>query len=208
MIKAVLFDIDGVLLDSFEANIAFFQALFVHFGYPKPKRKEFIPLSHMTMWNVIKAVTKLESEEEIKNIWEFGKKFSHKEHQLIKIPPNAEKIVDKLASLYQLGIVTSRVRENIYFIEFLAKLEKNFQITVAFEDTINHKPHPEPLLFASRELNIKPAEIVYVGDTESDGIAAKAAGMKFILFGKTAYLNVENHTYSFKELPRIISGLG
>ncbi len=72
MIKAILFDIDGVLIDSFAANHKFLNDLLVKAGYDglplDPYRKKF----HMTMMDVIKSVTKSTSEKEIKRIWDMG----------------------------------------------------------------------------------------------------------------------------------------
>ena len=41
MIKAVFFDIDGVLLDSFEANLKFYSTLMIKFGFKAPTRENF-----------------------------------------------------------------------------------------------------------------------------------------------------------------------
>ena len=70
MIKAVIFDIDGVLLDSFEANLKFFQDLMIKFGYRPPTREEFPPIFHLNMWDAIEALTKSDSEVEIRKIWD------------------------------------------------------------------------------------------------------------------------------------------
>ena len=58
MIKAVIFDIDGVLLDSFEANLKFFQDLMIKFGYLPPTKEEVPPIFHLNMWDAIRSLTK------------------------------------------------------------------------------------------------------------------------------------------------------
>ena len=60
-------------------------------------------------------------------------------------------------------------------------------------DTCSHpKPHPEPLLCASREIGLAPEQCAYVGDAERDMEAAIAAGMRPIvaLYG---YLGADDH---------------
>lgn len=53
---------------------------------------------------------------------------------------------------------------------------------IVMGDTIAKiKPHPEPLLHACKQVNISPQDAVYVGDLQSDIIAAKAAGMKSVV---------------------------
>lgn len=58
MIKAIIFDVDGVLFDSFEANFKFYEDLFNKAGYIPPTRKEYPKLFHLPMMDVIKKICK------------------------------------------------------------------------------------------------------------------------------------------------------
>jgi pyrophosphatase PpaX len=207
MIKAILFDIDGVLFDSLDANIFFFQSLFNKAGYTKPLTKnDYKPMNHLSMLSIIKQWTSV-SDEEANKIWEWGRsrEVPYPDH-LVALPKNAKKTILALHKKYKLGIVTSRVKEGIY-ISDLANLEKYFDVAIGFQDTTDHKPHPEPLLLACKKLSIKPKETIYIGDSASDGIAGKAAGMKVICYGTTPFENADAYTKSFKELPNIIESL-
>lgn len=208
MIKAVIFDIDGVLLDSFEANLKFFQNVMIHFGYHPPTREEFPPIFHLTMRDAIKKLTGLSSEEEIKKIWEAGKSREiDYPLALLKIPENAAATIEALTHQYLLGIVTSRVKESVYKAPKLAELQKYFQVVVSYEDTVRHKPDPEPLLLAAQKLEVKPEETVYIGDVENDAKAAHAAGMKVILYSKDKPGDADAYATSFEKLPNIIAAL-
>ncbi len=207
MIKAVIFDIDGVLIDSLEANIKFFQDLLLKAGYKAPTREEYIPIFHLSMKDVIKRFTKSASEEEIMRIWRMGERRDvDYPVNLITMPEDAEKTIKALSKKYFLALVTNRIRNSIYEIPQLAKLKGYFKVAVSFEDTKNHKPHPEPLLLASKRLNLKPQSIVYIGDAENDVKAAKAAGMKIITYPKL--LKGANASISsFKELSKLTLSL-
>lgn len=208
MIKAVIFDVDGVLLDSFEANFKFFQGLFGKCGYRPPTREEYKLLFHMNLMDSIKIVTKLDDEEEIKKIWELGRsRETGYDLSLLKTPRGASEVIKKLAKEYLLGIVTSRIEESIYESPKLAKLKNNFKISVAYQHTTNHKPHPEPLLFAAEKMGVKPKECVYVGDLESDIVAARAAGMKIIIYSKDKFPLADAYTSSFIKIPDLIKSL-
>ncbi|MFA7253976.1 MAG: HAD-IA family hydrolase [Patescibacteria group bacterium] len=208
MIKAVIFDIDGVLLDSFEANFKFHQDLMIKNDYRPPTREEFHGMFHMSMTEVIKFNTKSTSEDEIKRIWEMGRKREvGYPVELLAMPEKAEKVVEKLSKSYILGIVTSRVRETLYESPRLAELQKHFKIEVSFQDTKNHKPHPEPLLLAAEKLGVVPMECVYIGDAENDIKAARAAGMKSILYGKDNLYQADAFISSFHQLAKIIASL-
>ncbi len=206
MIKAVIFDIDGVLIDSFEANFKFFQDLMIVAGYKPPVKKEYSNYFHLPMWDVIKTLTESSSDEEIKRIWNMGKNDEVKyPHDLLVMPENAEEIIKKLRKKYLLGIVTSRVMEGVDRVPVLFNLKKYFNVMITYQDTKNHKPHPEPILLACEKLDVIPNEAVYVGDVENDVIAGKAAGTKTILFSKKNVGTADLYTSSFLGLPKLIS---
>lgn len=208
MIKAVIFDIDGVLLDSFEANLKFFQDLMTKTGYRQPTREEFPAIFHLSMLDCIKVLTKSTSEEEIKRIWEIGRSREvGYDVELLAMPKNAEKIIEALAENYLLGIVTSRIKENVYESPRLAKLKKHFKVAVSYQDTTNHKPHPEPLLLAAEKLRVKPEECVYIGDVTNDIKATRAAGMKVIIYSKSQFEQADACTSLFDKLPGLIATL-
>lgn len=207
MKRVVLFDVDGVLIDSVDANVSFFQSLLKTAGYNSPAKELLVPLSHLTMRGIIQTLTNA-SEEEVVRIWEMGRSGTVAyPYTLLKVPQSAATIVKQLHKSYVLGIVTSRVREGIYAAPSLAKLENYFQVTVAYQDTKEHKPHPEPLLLACKQLKVSPEEAVYIGDSASDIIAGKAAGMKTIAFADTRLENADKHTNVFKDLPGLIASL-
>ncbi len=208
MIKAILFDVDGVLLDSFEANLKFFQNLMAWAGYPGPTREEFPQIFPLTMWDGIKAITKLTDEQKIQNIWDEGKTDRILYPiELLKMPDHAEQTIQMLSHSHDLAIVTSRVRDGIYEIPGLLKLKSYFKVAVAYEDTVRHKPDPEPLLLAAKRLDAAPHESVYIGDVENDMKAAKAAGMKGILYAKHTVKEADACTSSFAQLPELIQSL-
>lgn len=208
MIKAVIFDIDGVLLDSFEANLNFFQKLMIRAGYRPPSREEFSAIFHSNMMDAIKALIKSNCEEEIKRIWEMGRSREVRYPvELLVIPDEAENVIETLSKNYLLGIVTSRIKKSVYESPQLAKLAKYFKVVVSYEDTIKHKPHPEPLLLAAQKLGVTPQECVYIGDVEDDIKAARAAGMKIIIYSKNQFHQANGWTSSFVKLPELISSL-
>ncbi len=208
MIKAVIFDIDGVLLDSFEANLKFFQNLMTAAGYRPPTREEFPSLFHLSMMDVIKKLTNARSEEEIMRVFKLGESREvDYPIELLNTPDGTDETIKALSEDYLLGIVTSRIRKSVYESPKLARLEQYFSAAVAYEDTDNHKPHPDPLLLAANKLGVKPSECVYVGDVENDVKAARAAGMKSLIFSKNKISGADAETADFKAIPVLIKVL-
>lgn len=207
MLTAILFDIDGVLIDSFDANLLFFQNLLPAFGYRKITAEEYRGMFHLTMIDVIKRISGLPDGPELDDIMTRAKSRVDYVHQLVKLSDGVEVVVQKLATKYQLALVTSRIRIGVTDLPVLAPLLPLFQTVVAYEDTKNHKPHPKPLLLAIERLNVQPAEAVYVGDAETDFIAARAAEVKAIMYKNHEVKNADGYVESFADLEQEIGSL-
>lgn len=200
MIKAVLFDIDGVLLDSKDANLKFLQDLMKESGYKISSKKEIQKVFHLTMWDAIKFLTKEKSERKIRKIWKLGCKLRYPMEKL-KLPKHLKEVIKRLSRKYKLGIVTSRIRKGVQQFFQVSGTEKYFDVVVSFEDYSRPKPHPEPLLVATKKLKVKPEETVYIGDSETDVKAAKAAGMRVIIYSKKCFKDADLNVNSFEKIP-------
>ena len=67
-----------------------------------------------------------------------------------------------------------------YQIDFVAKgLDKYMKTAVLANDTVKHKPDPEPLLECLKRLSLQPEDVIYIGDAHSDYLASKNAGIDF-----------------------------
>ena len=205
MIKAVLFDVDGVLLDSFDSNLDFIRNFLIAAGYRPPTRKEYKPLFYVPLRDVIVKLTGLKNKKEVDGLLNFAKSNNFRVRDPL-MTKDAINVVKSLGKHYKLGIVTGRVR--VYLFDTpMDSLEPYFEMSVAYEDTKNHKPHPEPLLLAAKKLKTKPSNIVYIGDGKFDMLAAKAAGMKFIFYSKKSIKGEDTRVKSFREIPHAIEKL-
>ncbi|HKU58060.1 MAG TPA: HAD-IA family hydrolase [Gaiellaceae bacterium] len=77
----------------------------------------------------------------------------------------------------RLGVVTAKRRTTVELAFARIPLAHNFDTLIGGDETLHHKPHPEPLLLALDRLAASPDEAAYVGDSPYDMQAAKAAGM-------------------------------
>jgi HAD superfamily hydrolase (TIGR01509 family) len=210
MLKAVIFDMDGVLLDSFEANLDFFQRLMVKAGYSAPTREEYLEKGfHKSMADVVKMLVEDAANEEVERILDFRRKREIvSNHDLLKFPQGLEEVIKKLSKNHKLAIVTSRIKDSVYKHPQMAALKKYFETDVAYEDTTNHKPHPEPLLLATEILGLCPEECVYVGDAQSDLDASHSAGMKCVILSTKRFESADAYTDDFRKIPEVIKSLG
>ena len=207
MIKAVLFDVDGVLLDSFEAGLLFLQDILAHMGHKKPSRNEFRKVFHLPLPLALKHIAKAELTEELERLHEIVQKVPY-HSELLSEPPYAKEVLKTLQKNYKLGIVTSRHKSGLtkrYF--HFAHTKKYFSVCITVEDVKHHKPHPEPLLLAAKWLKVRPSECVYVGDSHTDIEAGRDAGMKTILYGGKKNPGSSASTRTFRKIPSIIGKL-
>ena len=203
MIKAVIFDIDGTLLDSFESNLSFFQELMKLRGYKPVTREKYAPLFHKPSWDIIKILTGLTDDTKIKEIWDFMHTVNI-ETKPQAMPDGTAEVIKTISKQYLLGIASGRDKKYIYEAP-LDTLQPYFKVAVSYEDTVNHKPHPEPLMLAANKLGLIPRECLYVGDAETDMQAAHAAGMKFLLYSKNKLPGADYSVSDFAEIPATIN---
>ena len=201
MFKAIIFDVDGVLLDSYEANYVYIRDLGKLLGLKTPNKRLFLQDYYFRPTKEI-----FNRLNKIQNLLEFeealmaarGKITSHL--SLEKFFEDCNSTLNKLSKKYKLGVATSRSAPGLNRYLKLAKTKKYFKAIVGLEDVKNHKPHPEPLLLACKKLKVKPSQAVYIGDAPSDVIAAHAAGMLAIGYGKRKVKNEDLHVSHFNKL--------
>lgn len=180
MIKAVLFDIDGTLLDTEKQVIAGLQkTLCEQKGLQVADEDLFYTLG-ISGKQVVADFADSDSEsDQLLQSWESKMKTNFKDVQIF---PG---IVDLLEGLREKGlllaIVTSKNKSE--FVDEVTPFGLNsyFQAVITASDTLKHKPNPEPVLKGLDELHVLAEQAIYVGDAVYDLRSGKAAGTKFAL---------------------------
>jgi pyrophosphatase PpaX len=70
--------------------------------------------------------------------------------------------IELLSKKYTIGLVTSRIRKNVFETDNMKEIQNYFTEIVAMEDTEKHKPEPEPLLLMLKKLEITADEAIYI----------------------------------------------
>jgi HAD superfamily hydrolase (TIGR01549 family) len=173
--KAVIFDLDGTLLDSFSLHYAAYETMFGHFGIEM--RREIFLNSYSPNWYRTYEAFGLAEEhwESANNLWLMAAADHAPE-----LFAGVDELLNDLGSRYALGIVTSGSKSRV--VNDLARLgiSGRFSTVVTGDDIARPKPAPEGLERAIRELAIGPHESVYVGDAHADFEMSRAAGVRFI----------------------------
>lgn len=166
----VLFDLDGTLLDSRQAHIDAAAAAFERQGIPAdPARLERFLMGHDARSSGLE-------EEEFLRVWSTIQPLYRAAQDSIRPFPGAIEALRELSSAgSRLGVVTSKRRWAVERELVALGLDDKFDAVVCREDTDRHKPNPQPLLHAQTLIGARAA--AYVGDAQTDMVAARAAGV-------------------------------
>jgi pyrophosphatase PpaX len=181
-VAAIVFDIDGVLLDSHLANAAYYSGVLARYGFPPVSDAELAYGHSHTLRESIAYLTKAD-DDAVETIFQEIRDLAGYPYELVRQPEGCLRVLDALSRDYALGVMSSRIVEGIRQYLDLTGTHEHFGVVVGYEDTERHKPHPEPLLIACERLGVSPSATVYVGDAPSDMACARAAGAHFIAFG-------------------------
>jgi epoxide hydrolase-like predicted phosphatase len=183
MIKAIIFDVGGVIL-----NVDGLLTQAVNVFHPSDKNKfwellniELVPLSKgkgtllQTWQKVAKKMKTKVSNDILKSLWIKGYRES------IFVDKNIAKILCQLKKKYKLAVISHTIKEHI-------KISGKFEIFKIFEVSIlSHKAHltkdkKDIFLVATKKLKVKPEECIFIDDIKFFLKAPKALGMKTIYF--------------------------
>ena len=176
---AVLFDLDGTLIDSIALLLASMNHTFEGRAH-RPTDDEWIAgLGTPLPDQLTQFIT---SEEDRQHLLKRYREFQHRHHD--RLMASYQGVAETLAILRQrghpMGVVTSKgnamMDRGLRFIG----ADKYIDVAIGFDSCEIHKPDPFPVLLAVEKLGYMPAEAVFVGDSPHDIKAGNAAGVTTI----------------------------
>lgn len=178
-LKAIIFDLDGVIIDSLDAWVNVFNNARQYYKLPKITKKEFVDkIWGGTIERDIKIYFKGKTIKEISKHY-FSNMGKFKANT--KLSPNVKEILRKIKNKnIKLGLVTNTYKKPTLEILGYHKIKDFFNAVVGGDGVKQGKPAPDSLLEVCKRLNVKPEEAILVGDTKNDFGAAKNANMFFI----------------------------
>src|SRR5579872_6666861 len=174
-IEYVLFDWDGTLLDSFEADANaykyMFEALGMSWSIAELKRH------YSPNWHRVYRAARLPRArwEEADRLWRL-----HYRKQRPKLQPGALRVLQTLDRKFKLALVSSGSRSRVRRQLREHEVSAMFLAKVCSEDAPRRKPHPAPLRMALGKLRARPQASVYIGDAPEDIEMAHRAGMRAV----------------------------
>lgn len=198
---AVLFDLDGTLVDTAPDFVRVLNALRVKYGRPALPYEAIrvaVSAGARAMIQVGFPEYALDSAEFAALRQEFLDNYSIGLAEESRLFSGMEDLLTSLESRnIPWGIVTNKPR--IYSVPLLAGLALNerCQVLVCPDDVSQTKPHPEPMFLACNSLNVSPEHTIYIGDHIRDIQAGNNAGMKTIAVG-FGYIPAHENIYDWQ----------
>jgi HAD superfamily hydrolase (TIGR01509 family) len=188
MIDAVVFDLDGVLIDSEHVWDEERQQLAEERGgrWNENASRDMMGMSSLEWSRYMHDVVGLTEEpEEISA--EVVRRLTDRYGRELPLIAGAEQAVERIAERWPLALASSSNRELIDLVLESSGLGRCFEASVSSEEVARGKPAPDVFLEAARRLDAEPTRCAAVEDSENGILAAKAAGMRTIAIPNQQY---------------------
>jgi HAD superfamily hydrolase (TIGR01509 family) len=188
VIEAVVFDLDGVLLDSEQVWDEVREELVKERGgrWHEQAQTEMMGMSSIEWSRYMHDELDLpEPPEEISA--EVVRRLDEVYRKRLPLIDGAREAVERLAARWPLGLASSSNREVIDLVLDLSGLARYFRVTVSSEEVPRGKPAPDVYLEAARGLGVPPERCAAVEDSHNGIRSAKAAGMRVIAIPNQHY---------------------
>jgi len=203
--SAVIFDCDGVLFDSFEANVAFYDAIRGELGLGPMDgslraRAHYLAASAVLDEMFAADAALLTRARAVAAAMDYGPFFP-----LMTPAVELHAVLAALKPKHRLGMATNRSRTAAEVMRIFG-LDQWLEVAGCLLDVPRPKPHPDVIEHVLRRLDVRPERAVYVGDAPTDLEAAEAAGVRFVAVGEAPWAPAR--VRELRELPALLDRMG
>jgi len=183
MLKAIIFDLDGVLVETEYQTFEFYRQYLKQFGihlkdadFEKKFGKKSIDFFNSVLTKDQQKTINIPFLIEHKRK-EFYKKIS----KFVKKVDGSNEVISELNKNFRLVVASQNEKIMIERILTWTKLKNYFDLVLSLQDIENKKPNPEIYNLALKRLKIKPKEALVIEDSEDGLRAAKAAKIPVVI---------------------------
>jgi len=202
-IEGIIFDCDGVLFESKNANLAYYNRILERFSYPlvSAAQKDRAHLCHTASSPDVLAV--LVRSEDLQPALDYAATLDYREFIPHMQPePHLDHVLKQLSTEYPLAVATNRGTSVEPILSHFG-FGGYFHTVVTSKDVERPKPAPDMLFLASQKLGFAPENCLFIGDSELDQQAAAGANIRFLGYGglTTGEMALQNHLQLLEYLP-------
>ena len=179
--SAVIFDMDGVILDTEPLYTKAEIRLFGEYGVTIPEEdwSLFRGCAEQDFFNLSMKRYKITEDKNV--FMEKGRAYVRDEFKKsLAFMPGFHRLHKMVKQHYHIGLVTASPRHNLDWLRTLIELDDLFEHIISGDDTVKNKPHPEPYLIMMEKLSVKPENVVVIEDSLYGIQAALASGAAVI----------------------------
>jgi HAD superfamily hydrolase (TIGR01509 family) len=182
MLQAILWDNDGVLVDTerlfYEANRELFRPLGLELS--EQHFFDWYLADNCGAWHLLEPAMNMAQQD----AWREERNRRYALRLSAEHIPAIDGVAEVLASLsprLRMGVVTSSNRNHFEIIHGRLDLQRHFEFVLTHESYVNSKPSPEPYLLGLERLGVRAADALVVEDSPRGLQAATAAGIRCII---------------------------
>jgi HAD superfamily hydrolase (TIGR01509 family) len=209
--SAVIFDMDGVIVDSEPRHERAFLDVFEQMGYAQTHGVQFehyIGRSDRAVW--VDFIARHSPK------WSLDELTAWKQNHVIEILrrdqpifPGLPELVGQLAAKHQLAVASGSVHRVIDEVLAMKSLRQHFPVVVSVQDVARGKPAPDIFLRAAELLEVKPESCCVIEDSAAGVTAALDAGMTAIAITNTLPAEKLTHAHhvvkTYGEISRLLA---
>ena len=206
-IKAILFDMDGVLIEAkdwhyealnealklFGSEISLYDHLVTFDGLPTKDKLNMLTSVGKIPKELHPIINKMKQKHTMRMILNKCKPLFAHQYALSKLHSEG----------YKMAVCSNSIRKSVEVMIQQAGLDKYFEFYVSNEDVSKGKPNPEMYSKAMDKMNLKPEECLILEDNENGIKAAKASGGHLLKIGEITDVTYINITNRIKEIEKL-----
>ena len=173
-LPAILFDLDGTLIDTIELILSSARHAFEEWPV-RPTDEEWVRGIGTPLVQQLRAYAA--NDDQLALLLARYRRYQNEHHdRLTRCYDDVPDVIAALADRgHQMAVVTSKASPIAHQSLAFVGLDHFFPVVVGYDDTARHKPDPEPVRVALSRLGVSPDDAVFVGDSPHDILAGNAA---------------------------------
>jgi phosphoglycolate phosphatase len=180
--QVVIFDCDGVMFDSKEANITFYNEILAHFNLPPMSQEEVEYVHVSTAEGALRYLLTRRDPHVLEEILAHRPRVDYTPFiHLMHMEPHLKELLEFLPPQIKRAVSTNRAT-TITDVLRIHGLKDEFDLVISSLDVKNPKPHPESVLKILHHFSLSPAEALFIGDSVVDQESAQGARVPFVAY--------------------------
>jgi phosphoglycolate phosphatase len=193
----IIYDCDGVLIDSRESNRAFYNHILERFGLPPLTEPQLEVVHVSTAQGAINYL--FQDRVDLEAAQAYQRQINNAPFlALLRLEPHIREVLTRIRTRHPTAIATNRGKSLPLVLDKLG-LAHLFDLTVSAYDVTRPKPHPECLEKILAHFRVEPGTALYIGDAALDQQVAAAAQVPFAAY-KNPHLQARYHLQDHLDL--------